>query len=57
MVITETDDKLMAAAAIIGESKRPGTGDFIGRDLYKVIGKTAKRDLPKDVQVKKQDVE
>ena len=36
--------------------KRPGTGDFIGQDLYKVIGKRAKRDLPKDVQVKKEDV-
>jgi len=36
--------------------KRPGTGDFIGQDLYKVIGKRAGRDLPKDVQVKKEDV-
>lgn len=36
--------------------KRPGTGDFIGEDLYKVIGKRARRDLPKDIQVKKEDV-
>jgi N-acetylneuraminate synthase len=36
--------------------KRPGTGDFIGQDLYKVIGRRAKRDLPKDTQVKKEDV-
>jgi len=36
--------------------KRPGTGDFIGQDLYKVIGRKAKRDLPKDIQVKKEDV-
>jgi N-acetylneuraminate synthase len=36
--------------------KRPGTGDFIGQDLYKVIGRKAKRDLHKDIQVKKEDV-
>ncbi|MHC4677065.1 MAG: N-acetylneuraminate synthase family protein [Planctomycetota bacterium] len=36
--------------------KRPGTGDFIGQDLYSVIGKRAERNLPKDVQVKKEDV-
>ncbi len=37
--------------------KRPGTGDFIGEDLYAVLGKKAKRDLPAEVQIKKGDVE
>jgi len=36
--------------------KRPGTGDFIGQQLYSVIGRAAKRDLPADVQVRKDDV-
>jgi len=36
--------------------KRPGTGDFIGEDLYKIIGKKAKRDLPSDYQIKKRDI-
>jgi len=38
-------------------AKRPGTGDFIGEDLYKILGKKAKQDLPKDTQVKKGDVQ
>ena len=37
--------------------KRPGTGYFIGQDLQKVLGKKAKRNLPKDIQLKKDDVE
>lgn len=37
--------------------KRPGTGDFLAGDLYEVLGKRAKRDLPVDIQVKKDDVE
>lgn len=36
--------------------KRPGTGDFIGEDLYKVLGKKAKKALPKDVQLRKKDL-
>jgi len=36
--------------------KRPGTGDFIGEDLYKVLGKKARRDLPKDIQLGKKDL-
>ena len=37
--------------------KRPGTGDFIGEDLYKILGKKAKLDLPKDVQLTREDIE
>lgn len=37
--------------------KRPGTGDFIGEDLYKILGKKAKHDLPKDVQLTREDIE
>ncbi|OQA89340.1 MAG: N,N'-diacetyllegionaminic acid synthase [Elusimicrobia bacterium ADurb.Bin231] len=36
--------------------KRPGTGDFIGQDIRKLLGKRSNRNLPKDVQVKKKDV-
>ena len=37
--------------------KRPGTGDFIGEDLYKVLGKKAIKDLPSNVQVKAEDIQ
>lgn len=37
--------------------KRPGTGDFIGEGLYKVLGKRAKRDLPKHTQISRNDVD
>jgi len=36
--------------------KRPGTGDFIGEDLYKILGKKARQDLVEDTKVKKEDV-
>jgi len=36
--------------------KRPGTGYFIGEDLYKILGKKANRNLSKDVQLAKGDV-
>ena len=37
--------------------KRPGRGDFIGDDLYKILGKRARRNLSEGVKVKKEDVE
>ncbi|UCC95519.1 MAG: N-acetylneuraminate synthase family protein [Candidatus Omnitrophota bacterium] len=36
--------------------KRPGTGDFIGEELYTLLGKTVTRNLSVDVQLKKEDV-
>lgn len=36
--------------------KRPGSGDFIGEDLFKILGKKAKRHLSEDIQVRKADV-
>ena len=33
--------------------KRPGTGYFKSKDFYKLIGKTAKRDIKSNVQLKK----
>ena len=37
--------------------KRPGTGEFIGGDLYKILGKKAKTYIPKNVQIKSENVE
>ena len=37
--------------------KRPGTGPIMAKDLEKVLGKKAKRDLDKDVQVHLDDIE
>ena len=37
--------------------KRPGTGDFIGDDLYKILGKKAKQNITVDTFVNKNDVE
>jgi sialic acid synthase SpsE len=37
--------------------KRPGTGDFPAKDLYRILKKRAKKDLPAGVQVKREDVE
>jgi N-acetylneuraminate synthase len=36
--------------------KRPGTGPILAVDLPRVIGKTAAKDIPKDVQLKKNDI-
>lgn len=36
--------------------KRPGIGDFIGEDLYKVLGKKAKRNIAIDAFINKNDV-
>ncbi len=33
--------------------KRPGTGDFLAKDLNKVIGKTSKKDIKMNTQIKK----
>ena len=37
--------------------KRPGTGDFLAKDLYRLLKKRAKNDLPAGVQVKRKDVQ
>jgi len=37
--------------------KRPGTGDFIGEDLYTILGKKALRDIPRDSQIAKSDIQ
>jgi N-acetylneuraminate synthase len=36
--------------------KRPGTGDFIGAALYRILGKKAKRDILEDIQLKREDI-
>ncbi len=36
--------------------KRPGTGYFLAADLKKIIGKYAKRDIQKNIQIKKKDL-
>ncbi|MCV0410542.1 N-acetylneuraminate synthase family protein [Nitrosopumilus sp.] len=36
-------------------TKRPATGDIPSRDYYKIIGKLAKRNIPKNVQLSKKD--
>jgi N-acetylneuraminate synthase len=36
--------------------KRPGTGDFLAIDYDKILGKTAKSNIPKGCQLKKSDV-
>ncbi|MCV0366619.1 MAG: N-acetylneuraminate synthase family protein [Nitrosopumilus sp.] len=37
-------------------TKRPATGDIPSRDYYKIIGKLAKRNIPKNVQLSKKDI-
>ena len=37
-------------------TKRPATGDIPSRDYYKIIGKLAKRNIPKNSQLSKKDV-
>lgn len=32
--------------------KRPGTGEILAKDFYKVLGKRAKQDIPKNTQLK-----
>ena len=34
--------------------KRPGTGEFLAKEYNSLLGKTAKEDIPKDVQIKKE---
>jgi len=36
--------------------KRPGTGELLAKDFKKILGKVARRDLPKDRQLKINDV-
>lgn len=36
--------------------KRPGIGDFRAEDFLKILGKIAKRNLPADIQLRKDDV-
>ena len=33
--------------------KRPGSGDFLAKDLTKLIGKKAKKEIKKNIQIKK----
>lgn len=37
--------------------KRPGTGDFLAKDYQRILGKRSTRDLPAEVQLKKNDVQ
>tara|TARA_Y100000589_G_scaffold331899_1_gene387795 strand:- start:2208 stop:3254 length:1047 start_codon:yes stop_codon:yes gene_type:complete len=37
--------------------KRPGTGDFLAEDYNKLFGRLVKNKIPKNTQIKKQDVE
>jgi len=37
-------------------TKRPATGSILAKDYYKIIGKLAKRNISKDVQLSKNDV-
>ena len=37
--------------------KRPGQGDYSAEDFEKLLGKKVKRDIQKDVQIKKSDLE
>ena len=36
--------------------KRPGVGEILARDFYKVLNRTAKRNLPKNAFVKRHDI-
>ena len=36
--------------------KRPGNGDFLAKDLNKVLGKKTKKDILADTQIKKRDI-
>jgi len=36
--------------------KRPGTGEVLAPDFYKVLGRRARRDLPVNIQLKNEDV-
>jgi sialic acid synthase SpsE len=36
--------------------KRPGTGDFLADDYEHILGKTASRNIPSNVQLKKNDI-
>ena len=37
--------------------KRPGTGDFLAEDYYKLFGRLVKNKIPKNTQIRKEDVE
>ena len=37
--------------------KRPGTGDFLAKDFSSILGKKAKINIPKDIQIKKNHIE
>ena len=37
--------------------KRPGTGDFLAEDYDKLFGKLVKNKIPKNTQIRKEDVE
>lgn len=37
--------------------KRPGTGDILAKDYLKMIGKVAKRDIPPNVQIRREWIE
>ena len=37
--------------------KRPGNGDFLAKDLKKIIGKTAKKNIRENIQIKKGDIQ
>ena len=36
--------------------KRPGTGNFLAKDLTKLIGKVAQRNIKNNIQIKKKDL-
>ena len=36
--------------------KRPGTGDFLAKEFTKLIGKTTKRNIKSNIQIKKKDL-
>lgn len=38
-------------------TKRPATGDIPAKNYYKIIGRSAKRDISNDVQISKKDVD
>lgn len=38
------------------DTKRPGTGDFLHYDINKLLGKTVKNNIQKNVQLKKNDI-
>ena len=37
--------------------KRPGTGDFLAKDFYSLLGKIASMDIATDIQLKKEHIE